>query len=762
MRIFIKISLVLLTTLIVNANEKVSLQLLWKHQFEFAGFYMAKEKGFYKDAGLDVQIKEFNFGVNIVEDVLLAKSDIGVGRSSLILNKLEGEDIILLNALYQSSPYVLLSLKRPDITEVEDFKNKRIMLSDNLESIAAISSMMKVKNVQEHSYVKVPHSFNIDDLMKHKTDLMTTYISNEPFHLKERNIPYTIFDPKDYGFDFYSDLLFTSQNYLLKNKKKVEKFQEASLKGWEYAFSHIDETIELILAKYNTQNKSKEALLYEAEVLKSLAYVNDIPFGSLDIERIKEIANIYRLLGMTAQTNNNLKDVLYHKKTPFEILKAFLSLELFLIITGIILFFIFLSLYKQQILRKQNAILEQSVLEKTKELRTANENLEEKIAKRTEELLFATRAKSDFLANMSHEIRTPLNGIMGFIDILYKNEENQQKQEKLALIKESSNTLLNIINDILDFSKIESNKMTIEKVPLEIRPVFENMVALFFDKANERNVSLKLSVDSNLPKSTLGDATRIKQVFSNLLSNAIKFSKENTSVLININYLAKTNKLFCEVIDQGIGIEEDKLEKVFNCFEQANNSISRIHGGTGLGLSITKKLLELMDGEIGLESAAGLGSRFYFTLQLFNISNSEKPKNEKQDSLNTHQLRAHILIVEDNKTNQMLIKMLLDEHELSYDIANDGIEAIEALKHHSYDLILMDENMPNMSGKEATKILRESHPPQELPIIAVTANALKGDREGFLECGMNDYISKPIDAKALEQILYKYLLTDHN
>ncbi|MBC8236763.1 MAG: ABC transporter substrate-binding protein, partial [Helicobacteraceae bacterium] len=242
MRIFIKISLVLLTTLIVNANEKVSLQLLWKHQFEFAGFYMAKEKGFYKDAGLDVQIKEFNFGVNIVEDVLLAKSDIGVGRSSLILNKLEGEDIILLNALYQSSPYVLLSLKRPDITEVEDFKNKRIMLSDNLESIAAISSMMKVKNVQEHSYVKVPHSFNIDDLMKHKTDLMTTYISNEPFHLKERNIPYTIFDPKDYGFDFYSDLLFTSQNYLLKNKKKVEKFQEASLKGWEYAFSHIDET----------------------------------------------------------------------------------------------------------------------------------------------------------------------------------------------------------------------------------------------------------------------------------------------------------------------------------------------------------------------------------------------------------------------------------------------------------------------------------------------------------------------------------------
>ena len=757
MQTFMKILLVFLATLTINADDKISLQLLWKHQFEFAGFYIAKEKGFYTDAGLDVDIKEFNFGINLVEDVLSGASDIGIGRSSLVLNKLQGQNIVLLNALYQSSPYVLLSLKRSDITKVKDFKNKRIMLSDNLESIAAISSMMKVKNIQEHSYVKIPHSFNIDDLINHKTDLMTTYISNEPYHLQERNISYTIFNPKDYGFDFYSDILFTSKNYLQNNKESLKKFQEASLKGWEYAFSHMEETADLIVAKYNTQNKSKEALLYEAKVLKKLAYVNNTPFGSLNIERIQEIANIYRLLGMTTQTNDLLKDIIYQEKTPFEVVKGLLTLELFLIIVTIILFFSFLSLYKQHILKKQNNTLEQLVLEKTQELRTANEGLEEKIAKRTEELLFATRAKSDFLANMSHEIRTPLNGIMGFIDMLYKNEENQKKQEKLALIKESSNTLLNIINDILDFSKIESNKMTIEKLPLELRPLFENMVALFFDKANEKNVSLKLSIDSNLPQSTLGDETRIKQVFSNLLSNAIKFSKENTEVLININYMAKTNKLFCEVIDEGIGIEADKIEKVFNCFEQANNSISRVHGGTGLGLSITKKLLELMNGEIGLESILGVGSRFYFTLELIQTQDVLKPKNEEKELLDSYQLQAHILIVEDNKTNQILLGMLLDEHELSYDVANDGLEAIKAVQKTNYDLILMDENMPNMSGKKATKILRKSYTPQELPIIAVTANALKGDKEAFLECGMNDYLSKPIDTMELEQILYKYL-----
>ncbi|MDB2562809.1 ABC transporter substrate-binding protein [Sulfurimonas sp.] len=761
MKTFIKLSLILLTSLIVHANEKISLQLLWKHQFEFAGFYVAKEKGFYKDAGLDVDIKEFHFGINVVNDVLTKKTDIGIGRSSLILDKLKGKNVVLLNALYQSSPYVLLSLQRPDLKKVEDFKNKRIMLSDNLESIAAISSMMKVKNVQEHSYLKIPHTFNIDDLLHNKTDLMTTYISNEPFHLKEKGIRYTVFDPKDYGFDFYADILFTSNNYLQSNKTKVQKFQEASLKGWEYAFSNIDETIEIILKKYNTQNKTKEALLYEAKALKDLAYVKEIPFGSLNIERIREIANIYRLLGMTQTSNDSLKNMIHYQKTFLNSLQSVLSLELFLSILAIVILFILLSLYRQYILKKQNENLEQIVLEKTQELRLANEDLEEKIAKRTEELLLATRAKSDFLANMSHEIRTPLNGIVGFIDILYKNEENQKKQEKLALIKESSNSLLTIINDILDFSKIESGKMTIEKLPIQLKPIFENMVKLFFDKANEKNVTLKLSIDPNLPVNSIGDDTRIKQVFSNLLSNAIKFSHDNSTVSININYLAKQNKLFCEVIDKGVGIAEDKMGTIFKCFEQANNSISRTHGGTGLGLSITKKLLHLMDGDIGVESTFGTGSKFYFTLQLFDTPEITAIKNT-QTIIDSHQLQAHILIVEDNKTNQLLLGMLLDDLDLSYDVANDGLEAIEAVKNNTYDLILMDENMPNMSGKEATKVLRATYSYEQLPIIAVTANALKGDKEGFIASGMNSYLSKPIDADELTKVLHKFLLTDND
>ena len=306
--------LLLLITISLSAKDnldKVSLQLLWKHQFEFAGFYMAKQKGFYKDVGLDVAIKEYNFGVDIVNDVLSGKSDIGIGRSSLVLDKLHGKDIVLLNALYQSSPYVLISKNRPDLQKIEDFKNKKIMLSDNLKSIAAISSMMTIKNINNTHYSNVKHSFNIQDLLEDKVDIMTTYLSNEPFHLKEKGIDFKIFDPKDYGFDFYSDILFTSNKYINKNEEKLKKFQQASLKGWKYAFLNIDETIDIILKKYNSQNKTKEALKYEAKILKKLAFQKNVEFGNLNQIRINEIANIYKLLGMSNKTNRYLDNIIY-------------------------------------------------------------------------------------------------------------------------------------------------------------------------------------------------------------------------------------------------------------------------------------------------------------------------------------------------------------------------------------------------------------------------------------------------------------------
>ncbi|WP_373003529.1 ABC transporter substrate-binding protein [Sulfurimonas sp.] len=613
------IAILCITTVSAFANEKISLQLLWKHQFEFAGFYMAKEKGFYEEAGVEVEIKEFDFGVDIVDDVLSGTTDIGIGRSSLVLDRLNGKDVVLLSAIYQSSPYVLVSKQRPDLINVEDFKDKKIMLSDDLGHLASISSMMKMKDIKPSDYIEVPHSFNIEDLVDGQVDLMTIYLSNEPFHLIESGVGYRVFDPKDYGFDFYADLVFTSQNYLDANEENIEKFHEATLKGWEYAFENIDETVDIILKKYNSQNKSKKALFYEAGILKKLAYKDGVEFGNISEARIQEIAYIYRLLGMTNKSDEALSGLLYEPHKFSEMLKRLFSLEVFLIVLGIILINYLLTLYEQHILKRENKNLGEIIEAKTIKLKQLNEGLEEKIKERTKELENALSVKSNFLANMSHEIRTPLNGIVGFVDILHKNETDDKKRLKLQIVKESSHSLLTIINDILDFSKMESKKMLIEKEPINVREIFWHVSELFFDKAKEKDINITLDIDENLPKDTLGDATRIKQVFSNILSNAIKFANNSSTIVVNVNCMCDENRLYCEVIDNGIGIEANNIDSIFNSFEQADSSVSRNYGGTGLGLSISKNLVELMGGTIGVESELGVGSKFYFSIKMHEV-----------------------------------------------------------------------------------------------------------------------------------------------
>ena len=410
----------------LGADEKISLQLLWKHQFEFAGFYMAKEKGFYKDEGLELTIKEFDFGVNIVNDVMSRKTDIGIGRSSLVLNKLNGIDLVLLNALYQSSPYVLVSKERNDLQSVSDFIDKKIMLSDDLESVAAISSMMRIQNIKEDDYKNIPHSFNIDDLIEDKVDLITTYASNEPYYLKEKGIKYKVFDPKDYGFDFYADIIFSSEEYLLEKPENIEKFQAASLKGWEYAFNNIEETVELILSKYNTQNRTKEALIYEAKVLNGLAYKEDIPFGYIDKLRIHNIANVYRLLGLTNKSDEHLDGIIYQENSLYEMLKSIFTLEVFMFISFVIFSVIFLSFYKQYILRKQNKNLGQIVDDKTLELQEINDSLEEKILQRTEEL----QKQSDEMEYMAnHDALTGLPNRLLFLDRLRQSIKHAKRKE---------------------------------------------------------------------------------------------------------------------------------------------------------------------------------------------------------------------------------------------------------------------------------------------------------------------------------------------
>ena len=293
-----------------KALEKISVQFLWLHQFQFAGYYMAKEKGFYQDSGLDVEFKEFKYGMNVTDEVLDRKSNFGVGRSSLIIDRIHNKPITILGAIFQRSPHILLSKKSSNITKVSDLKNKRVMITGDLINSASIVAMLASQGLLLKDIKKQEHTFDLNDLIEGNTDIIGAYVSNEPYQLQKKGIEGHVLDPAEYGFDLYSDLLFTSKEELTQYPKRTEAFYKATLKGWKYAFSHIEETAKLISTKYNTQNKSLDALIYEGRVLKKYAYVNGIDLGHVDMNKIRRIADIYFILGLI-EKDYMIDDILY-------------------------------------------------------------------------------------------------------------------------------------------------------------------------------------------------------------------------------------------------------------------------------------------------------------------------------------------------------------------------------------------------------------------------------------------------------------------
>jgi polar amino acid transport system substrate-binding protein len=293
--------LILVTSLDAQSNEKVTLYLDWLNQFQFAGYYIAKEKGYYNAVGLDVDIKEFNSNSNVLKEVMETEATYGVGKSSLIIDKFNGNDLILLSAIYQASPLVLMSLKESNINTPKDLIHKKIMITDDAISSASINSMIISQGVKLNDITIQKHSFDINDLINKKTDAMACFLSNEPYILEKQNIKYNILNPHNYNFDFYEGILYTSQKELLSNPTRVQNFNNASLKGWRDAFNNIEETAKLIYEKYNTQNKSLDSLIYEGFMLRKLAGIDEGKLGKIDSQTIDEIKRFYSFLGLNKQ-----------------------------------------------------------------------------------------------------------------------------------------------------------------------------------------------------------------------------------------------------------------------------------------------------------------------------------------------------------------------------------------------------------------------------------------------------------------------------
>lgn len=366
----------------------------------------------------------------------------------------------------------------------------------------------------------------------------------------------------------------------------------------------------------------------------------------------------------------------------------------------------------------------------------------------------SVKSKQLFLSNMSHEIRTPMNAIIGFTKVVLKTELTAKQKEYVMAIKMSGDALIVLINDILDLAKVDAGKMTFEKIPFKLKLSIKAMLHIFESKIREKNLQLIVNYDENIPEVLVGDPVRLHQIILNLVSNAVKFTQEGkiTVSLFLLNKTTENATVKFSIADTGIGIKDNKIEKVFENFQQATSGTSRLFGGTGLGLAIVKQLVEAQNGTIEVESEFNKGSTFSFNLD-FQKTNAEAVLEPEIIELNTDLKNIKILVVEDMELNQLLMKTLLDDFGFECEIAINGKIAVEKLKIKTFDIILMDLQMPEMNGFEATKYIRKNLK-LDIPIIALTADVTTVDVDKCKEVGMNDYISKPVD----ERLLYSKLI----
>ena len=678
------------------------------------------------------------------------------------------------------SKAILYTEKAIEFAKKNKLSNK---LADCYLQLATIFFELEKNDLAIDYYIR---AISIYSKSEPKSNIALAYYSLGKCYLKKNNIPYaeSYFEKATIVYEKLNFLeaieVINLQKAIIKKEKR--KYEEAItiLKG---VIENISDDA-LLSTKTEAYIQLGEIEVIKKEYSQALDYLNQAKYTNETSNNDFKLAKrIYKLLGTTHEKNNNISSSNFYlqkyinlidsigklnnsnltentvdkiqfdkqlktieqldkerksqqKTLRFSKLISILSIALISILS-----LLSLSLYKNNKIRTStNKLLK----EKNKEL-----TLEKEKAER------ASKARADFLSTVSHELRTPLNAINGITYLLLQENPKQSQLDYLKSLEFSGNYLLNFINDILEINRLESDKVTIEKINLNITKLSQNIINSFKEFINENNINFHLNIDNSLNYNLKGDPTKISQILINLINNAIKFSKDG-DVWFTISKKSETENnitLHFEIRDNGIGIPEEKQEAIFDSFSQGSVEINRTYGGTGLGLSIVKKILEVMGSEIYLISEAEKGSTFSFDLEFekgiidpvaIEINQNIEFSNEK-----------NILLVEDNKINQMITQKMLERKGISCVIIDNGEEAIENVKINNYDLILMDVHLPGINGTEATTEIRKFN--NTVPIIALTAISLNENREMLLSYGMNEVITKPFEPEHFYTVVTKYL-----
>lgn len=558
---------------VASQENQFTLRLKWFHQFQFAGYYAAVEKGYYAEEGLKIHIKERDPALSPIQEVIGGQIDFAVSDSSLILKRLNGSPVVALAVIMQSSPLVLMSLAESDISSPLDFYGKRIMYQQNVDD-AMIMAVLNEYNIGKNDFIFVPHNFDDNALVKDHADVISAYITDQPFTYRQKGIQVNIINPANYGVDFYGDNLFTSEDVFKRQPQQVLAFRRASLKGWQYALNNTEEVVDWIINKYGS-NKSREALLYEAKMTKRMIKPKLIDIGNINPSRFRRISEIYIEKGL-AQLGSNLDGLDYKEylETPNQLKTLVLIISTILVILLVILMMVFY----------------------------VNKRLKQAVQLRTESLAEANLRLKKLIGFVAHDLRNPLGAILSFA----KMGRNPKYKDKLPHVLESMESSaakgLELVKSALEATALGTGKYELELTRFDLSDLVEQSVQNFIDIANGKG--LTFDIDIALGTWVEADINRMIQVLDNVILNAIKYSPEQSEIKIACEPTGTHVKFSClNRIPENYRIEAEE-ENLYRSF--------------GFGIEIIREILELHSANLAFETK---NKTFEVTFSLKNAPN---------------------------------------------------------------------------------------------------------------------------------------------